>query len=281
MTIISPMRSTSLRERKSIDPFFKNGKFLNHMNRSVLFILTGIFLLASAPHANAQKRKNKNDTIAYYWYPGTLNLLDGQTLSGELSLEYFRELIGIRKDSASMIQFFGKRQIDSFALNKWDGTENYKVLDLGDGLRFYKVIGENSEIAFLAYYDREVVGKYSLPSGTSAGNPSSSFTLPNSDVVVPMHQTGISSGVSSQKEIIFTHFLAITSTGERYKFNRPRNMKITGFERDSYVRSKEAIEFLERLTPGIKKYIRKHSVKLNDPDHLELILVEVLDRMNH
>lgn len=203
------------------------------------------------------------------WYPGNVTLQDETVLNGQINYNYIEGLVRIKTDS--VVQTFAANQIMGFSQQIEGEREEFQGLDLGGGHRFYRLIGQNSQVAFLVFYqpleakfDALSIATFAATSATAASGGNAAGNVPQ-DLPTPPYRR--------QK---FRNIIAVTATGEQFAFNKTKGLNVTAFNRTHRVNKREVISFLKRFDPSIEGYIKKNGLNIRNLDDLEQILQKTL-----
>ncbi len=220
--------------------------------RSILTILILQMLTGSLALAQSSKLED--------YFQGHLTLNDNSILAGEINYNYGAQTISIKIDST--VQIYGPNQVIQFTVVKNEVVHLFKSLNLGDGLRVYRVIGESNKVAYLEH----IYGENTHVAG-SPGLTDPLTGLPMSGNPDRLRRGRSLETTKDSKIVTLSDLIAVTSTGKQYIFRLPRPHDVRLKNREYLTNKKQVMGFLESIDPTIESYMKENGLKFRRDRH--------------
>jgi len=205
-----------------------------------------------------------------HWAPGTLVLKDGGTVQGEINYDYANHFVQVKQ--ADSIRLFSERIASTLHFDWFDTPDKttFRNLNINGPERMYRVLYENSQMAFLSYYEVDIKTDGPLASTTRPKGIAQSSPAPTSNK-------------AREKTIWFRswreRFLLITATGDIRElgsfFILPANNK-GQMQQGALMTKKSLAKNLKDLFPNAKSYLADKRIDLDNRHHIMQVFQKVI-----
>ena len=237
---------------------------MKHVLKAILFI--SVFLHADGLDA-------QDDFISAlrldHWAPGSLVLKDGQTVSGHINYDYANRFVQVKQGDS--ISLYHETLTNTLHFDWFDTPDKatFRNLQIDGPERMYRVLFENSKLAFLSYYEIDI--KTAGPLATTS-RPKG-IALVNPETV---------KGEAEEKTLYFhswkERFLLVTATGELRElgtyFILPANDK-GQVQQGALMTKKGLLRKLRDIYPQVGNVLDAKSIDLDNRHHIMQVFKEV------
>ena len=238
---------------------------MKHLAKAILFIT--VFL-----HTNGLDAQD--DFLSAlrldHWAPGSLVLKDGRTVHGEINYDYANHFVQIKQGDS--ISLYSERTANSLHFDWFDSPEatTFRNLSINGPERMYRVLYENSHMAFLSYYEVDI----------KTNGPLASIKRPKG-IAQPTAEPV--AGQTNEKTLWFRswkeRFVLITASGETRELGTfyviPANSKGQMLQ-GALMTKKGLAKKLNDVMPGAKDYLSSRQIDLDNRHHIMQVFQKVI-----